>query len=334
MQKLRPLLWPFSVLYDGITRLRNFAFDRGWFPSEKFVTTVWTIGNLSTGGTGKTPMTEYLLSRFQSEYRIAVLSRGYGRKTQGFHWVQPEGTVAEYGDEPLQMKRKFPDLPVAVDADRRRGIKKIIAELPNVDLIILDDAFQHRYVRPSLAILLTAFGDLYVDDHLLPAGNLRESRLGTKRADVVVVTKCPKELTETSKKEIEKKLGLQIGKNLFFSTLYYTDTVQSASKKMTVHDLVKKDFTLVTGIANPKTLNEFLRAKGAQFEHLSFNDHHFFTDKEISQLNEKTLLLTTEKDYTRLKGRIEKPLYYLAIEMVFVADENNFLTLMRSSLPT
>lgn len=326
MQKLRWLLWPFSVLYDAITRLRNVGFDRGWLPSVKFDIPVWTIGNLSTGGTGKTPMTEYLLRRFLSTRHMAVLSRGYGRKTKGFRWVTSDGKVTDFGDEPLQMKRKFPDLPLAVDAHRRAGINKIMTEVPEVDLIILDDAFQHRYVYPSKTVLLTAYGNLYADDCLLPAGNLRESSLGAKRADVVVVTKCPQKMSGQEKSLIEKKLNLTAGKNLFFSRLSYADTVIGDNNKIPLADFIKTPFTLVTGIANPAPLVTFMQEQGANFEHLKFDDHHFFTSKEIDQLNDKSLILTTEKDYIRLKGRVNIPLYYLEIEMIFLEKEDAFLS--------
>lgn len=326
MQKLRRLLWPFSVLYDAITRLRNVGFDRGWLPSVKFDIPVWTIGNLSTGGTGKTPMTEYLLRRFLSTRRMAVLSRGYGRKTKGFRWVTSDGKATDFGDEPLQMKRKFPDLPIAVDAHRRAGIQKIKSQIPEVNLILLDDAFQHRYVQPSKTILLTAYGNLYVDDRLLPVGNLRESSCGAKRADVVVVTKCPREMNGEEKSSIEKKLKLTAGKNLFFSTLSYAETVIGDTHKIPLADFTKAPFTLVTGIANPAPLVTFLQEQGANFEHLKFDDHHFFTSKEIDQLNKKSLVLTTEKDYTRLQGHLKSPLYYLAVEMCFLDHEEAFLS--------
>lgn len=326
MQKLRWLLWPFSVLYDAITRLRNIGFDRGCLPSVKFDIPVWTIGNLSTGGTGKTPMTEYLLRRFLSTRRIAVLSRGYGRKTKGFRWVTSDGKATAFGDEPLQMKRKFPDLPIVVDAHRRAGIQRIKSQIPEVNLILLDDAFQHRYVKPSKSILLTAYDNLYVDDRLLPAGNLRESSCGAKRADVVVVTKCPQKMSGQEKSLIEKKLNLTADKNLFFSTLRYADTVIGDRNKIPLADFIKGPFTLVTGIANPAPLVTFMQEQGANFEHLKFDDHHFFTSREIDQLNDKSLILTTEKDYIRLKGRVNIPLYYLEIEMIFLEKEDAFLS--------
>ena len=213
---LRKLLYPFSIVYDGVTRLRNYAYDNQWLDSTQYEIPVISVGNLSVGGTGKSPMIEYLVSFLREEYTIAVLSRGYKRKTKGFLEVQTASTAAEVGDEPLQIKKKFPSITVAVCADRRTGIDKLKNK---AELILLDDAFQHRKVRPALQIVLTAFDDLFLDDLLLPAGNLRESSKGKQRADIIIVTKCPINLPYATQNEIQYRIGLHTQQRLFFSSI-------------------------------------------------------------------------------------------------------------------
>lgn len=313
MKHLRKILFPFSVLYDGVTRLRNFLYNRQLLKSHSFAIPVVCVGNLSTGGTGKTPMVEYLIRQWQSEYKMAVLSRGYGRKTRGFRWVSATDLPEETGDEPLQIKKKFPNTTVAVDEDRVRGIGILQKEH---QLIVLDDAFQHRRVRPSFSILLTAYGQLYTDDLVLPAGNLRESRRNAHRADVIVVTKCPPDLSAAEKEKIRTKICPVDGQQLLFSHLTYSPTITNNRETVSLSSLKDQAFTLVTGIANPKPLVTYLHRLGLTFTHLSYPDHHLFSAQEVSRLQQQAFILTTEKDFVRLENLIDnKKLYSIPVAM-------------------
>jgi tetraacyldisaccharide 4'-kinase len=315
MKWLRKLLFPFSLIYGGLVFLRNKFYDWNWKKSEKFDFPVIVVGNLSTGGTGKSPMVEYLLKFLKQDYSVASLSRGYKRKTKGFHELKGNETADLTGDEPLQFKTKFPDVAVAVGENRREGIQKLRQTDPKPEIIVLDDAFQHRKVSAGFSILLTTFVDLYCDDLILPAGNLRENRSGAKRADFIVVTKCPKNLGEGEKNKIRKRLSLKPHQELFFSHIEYANEVCFADAKRNLTDL--KDFTLVTGIANPKPLKTHLKNLSLNFKHLKFPDHHSFTPKEIQKLAREKLILTTEKDFMRLKNEasLKGKLGYLPIEI-------------------
>jgi len=322
MNKLRKILFPFSVLYYGITALRNWLYDNNLIKSTSYDLPVICVGNLSMGGTGKTPMIEFLLSFLNEEKRVAVLSRGYKRKTKGFQYVEVFSRVDEVGDEPLQFKRKFPNNKIAVDGNRRRGITNLA---PNADVILLDDAFQHRKVKPSFSVLLTTYGDLYINDTLLPAGNLRESRAGANRADVIVVTKCPEKIPYAEQQKIQFDLNLKEHQYVYFSTISYASVVQNKTNTDPLDVLMNKEFTLVTGIANPSPLVSYLKEYGCIFEHISFPDHHNFTDSEIAMLQKKEFILTTEKDFMRLEGKINKALlYYLPIYISILNKEEGF----------
>lgn len=332
MKYLRLLLFPFSIIYWLITSLRNLLFNRGWLKSHQFDLPVICVGNLSTGGTGKSPMIEFLIRSFKDDYKIGVVSRGYKRKTKGYWEVFTNQTAFEVGDEPLQIKRKFPDVVVAVSEKRKIGIEKI---KNRVDAILLDDAFQHWSVKPDFSVLLTSYGDLYVNDFILPAGNLRESRRGAKRADVVVVTKCPKNLDESEMQGIEKKLKLKPNQKCYFSTISYASEIKWEYGSKPLEFLSNMSFTLVTGIANPAPLVEYLENKKLNFTHKSFSDHHEFKPWEIQELDKHKLILTTEKDYVRLQPFLRKAdLYYLPISVSFLKDEKEFLTQIRRNLPS
>ena|SRR5690554_683426 len=318
MKFLRKLLFPFSLIYGGITYLRNRLYDMGWLKSHSYIIPIICVGNLSTGGTGKSPMAEFLVSRLKDRYTLSVLSRGYKRKTKGFQEVFENSTVAEVGDEPLQFKRKFPEVKVAVCERRSDGIEKL---LPSSELIVLDDAFQHRKVNPSFSILLTSYGDLYVNDLVLPAGNLREPKTGADRADILVVTKCPATLSQSEMDSIKIKLRPKPHQHIHFTKIVYSEQIENRSEKQSLRTLKNKNFTLVTGIANPKPLVEFLKNHDLQFVHKSFSDHHHFTDSEIKDLDQEGIILTTEKDYMRLQPFIKNVrLFYLPITISFLND--------------
>lgn len=324
MRKLRKILFPFSWLYGGIVYLRNKFFDWEWIKSEAYHFPVICVGNLSVGGTGKSPMTEYLIRLLSKDYRLSTLSRGYGRETKGFYLLSGREEAAQTGDEPLQFKTKFPMIEVAVDENRRHGIAELQKLENPPEVIILDDAYQHRKVTPGFTILLTAYSNIYAKDWLLPAGDLREPKIGAKRADIVIVTKCPRNLPINEQRKIENKLRLQDNQHLFFSYIAYAEQVYNIDSKLNINQLPNQ-FLLVTGIANPKPLVHFLAKKGLKFTHLSFPDHHNFSEKDIQKIKASDFILTTEKDYMRLKSHFStNKLYYLPIKHQFIAKSDEF----------
>ncbi len=329
MNKLRKILFPFSILYHGVTAMRNWMYHVGVFESTSFDIPVICVGNLNVGGTGKSPMIEYLISVLKDEYKVAVLSRGYKRKSTGFQLVEKHHTVEEVGDEPLQFKLKFPDVLVAVDANRRNGINKL-KEMATV--ILLDDAFQHRRVKPFFTVLLTAYSDLYINDFLLPAGNLRESKTGVKRAHCIVVTKCPENLSYAEQQQIQYDLNLELHQHIYFSTIAYASVIQGVDEIKHLDFLQEKSFKLITGIANPKPLVDYLADLKLNFEHLEFADHHNFTEEEILKLDNENIILTTEKDFMRLKDKIKTAkLYYLPISISFLNKEDGFIKRIKNA---
>jgi len=335
MKLLRFLLFPFAVLYDAITRIRNWFFNLGVLKSTSFDIPVIAVGNLSVGGTGKSPQIEYLIRLLKDNYKIAVLSRGYKRKTEGFQLVNDTHTAEDVGDEPLQFYKKFKkDITVAVDADRTNGIQQLLQNDIPPQVVLLDDAYQHRKVTASSYILLTKYNDLYVDDFVLPTGNLRESRRGAKRASVIVVTKCPEDLSKSEQGKIVRKINPKSYQKVFFTTIAYDEDLKG-TEELAISDLKDKEVLLVTGIANPKPLLNFLEEKEVRFIHLNFPDHHNFTQQDISTikkafdelLSEQKIILTTEKDYMRLEGKIDN-LNYISIKSKFLSEEKAFDSLV------
>lgn len=332
MKLLRKFLFPFVPLYYLITCLRNKLYDCNILKSKSYAIPILCVGNLSVGGTGKTPMIEYLI-RLLSDKKPATLSRGYKRSTQGFLLADDDTEVHEIGDEPYQFKQKFDDVLVAVDEDRQRGIERLMQLESAPDIILLDDAYQHRKVKAGLNVLLTTYDNLYIHDWLLPTGNLREPRSGAKRADIVVVTKCPTTLSVSEKNKITEALKLQPNQALFFSSIVYDDVVFNETASLDLKELKKQTFTLVTGIANAQPLVDFLKNQGLSFEHLNFGDHHNFSAAELQALEEKPLIVTTEKDFTRLENRLDHAaLYYLPIT-IKVDSAAAFETAIRNFVP-
>lgn len=316
VRQLRKILFPIAIGYDAVTRIRNHFFDKGVFKSKSYNLPIIAVGNLSVGGTGKSPMIEYLIRLLKTELQVATLSRGYRRKSKGFILANSESTADDVGDEPMQFHTKFTDVAVAVDTDRQNGIDQL-QDLVCPDVILLDDAFQHRKVIAGYYILLTKYDELFVDDLLLPAGNLRESKRGVKRADVVIVTKCPENLSKTEQQTIIKRLCVK--QKVYFTAIGYSNAIVGG-KSINLNDLKSKTFTLVTGIANPKPLVAYLNKKQLQFEHLSYKDHHNFTNDEIEELSQKKMILTTEKDYMRLKDKLSN-VSYLPIITEFISEK-------------
>ncbi len=328
MKNLRKILFPFSLIYAAITSLRNFLYDKNIKKSIGFDIPVIAVGNLSVGGTGKTPMVEYLIRLLADKYNLAVLSRGYKRKSKGFYLANDITTIEEIGDEPFQYHSKFKNIHVAVNADRVEGVNTILATLPKTEIVLLDDAFQHRKIKASFYIMLTAYNDLFYNDLVLPAGNLRECKSGVKRANVVVVTKCPKNLSEAEMLQIKSRIDIDNDK-IFFSTINYHQTVTNNVEEIPVIDL-KNDFIAVAGIAKPEYFYEYLNC--TKNDCLTFPDHHFFSDQDLKNILQKAngrKIITTEKDYMRLQNQLPKnQLFYLPIEMDFIKEIeqfNNFL---------
>lgn len=336
MNFLRKILYPFSLIYGLIIDLRNWAFDSGILKTQEFDLPVIAVGNLNVGGTGKSPQIEYLIRLLQTTYKTAVLSRGYGRKTKGFLVANDDSDADQLGDEPFQFYRKFRNICIAVDENRVHGIEQIQGACPEVELVLLDDAFQHRYVKAGLYVLLTAFGDLYVNDLVLPAGNLRESKRGANRADIIVVTKCPVNLSKEDRIRIEKKLNPEPFQKVFFSTIAYQKIVSGNQKELEIAELKNYSILLVTGIANPAPIEDFLDQNEIGFEHMRFGDHHRLTNMEIQSISKKyaemsgtkKIMLTTEKDFVRNFLEVDLPVYYLAIQTEFIEGEEDFNNLI------
>jgi tetraacyldisaccharide 4'-kinase len=312
---LRIILFPIVPIYFSVTWLRNRLYDLGIKSSKSYNLPVICVGNLSTGGTGKTPMIEYLIHLLKDKKKIATLSRGYKRLSHGFVLADDNANTDTVGDEPFQFYRKFKKIHVAVDENRQHGIAELLALNPRPEVILLDDAFQHRKVNSGLNIMLTAFDSLFYKDMVLPTGNLRESRRGADRAQIIVVTKCPKDLRALKKNEILRRIKPKAHQTVFFSSINYASNVKSLNSEVELTNLSK--FTLVTGIANAKPLVEFLHSKHLDFNHLEYGDHYSFKPSDIEFLEAKELIVTTEKDYVRLSEieSLRDKLYYLPIDL-------------------
>ena len=325
MNQFRKLLFPFGVLYDGITRTRNFLFDKKILKSYSFNIPIICVGNLNVGGTGKTPQIEYLIRLLSDNYRVATLSRGYKRQSKGFVLANETSNAATLGDEPFQFYSKFKNIQVAVDSDRKNGIENLLSHDLKPEIILLDDAFQHRKVKAGFYILLSTFDDLYSDDLVLPAGNLRESRSNANRADIIIVTKCPKNLSIENQNIIIDKLKINKNQQIFFSCIAYDDKIYSESKTLLVTEIKNKNKLLIAGIANPKPFFEYLKSPNDIV--LEFSDHHYFTKNEIENIKQQSadrIIITTEKDYVRFKNESIDNLFYLPIKSNFIGNAANF----------
>ena len=341
MKSLRILLLPFSWLYGMVVLLRNLLFDVGLLKSRTVDIPVICIGNLNTGGTGKTPHTEYLLSAL-SNYKTAVVSRGYGRNTSGIVEVHVDSQPNDTGDEPLQIKRKFPIVPFIVSEKRSEGIDYLLKHYLNTEVILLDDAFQHRSVKAGMNILLTQYNDLFINDCLLPAGNLRESASSASRADVIIVTKCPTAITVEQKKSIISQLP---SKPVFFSSFSY-DNLQSlnSDEKLNLRDLTEYEILLITGIASNNSLLGFLSTHSKKIKNISFKDHHNYCAKDLENIiaifnnlaSEKKIIVVTEKDAVKFNSSELKPLtknlpvYSIPVTVVINENEIKFLDTVKA----
>ncbi|MEO0552870.1 MAG: tetraacyldisaccharide 4'-kinase [Bacteroidota bacterium] len=332
------LLFPFTLLYDLITRFRNHLYNIGYKRSFSFETNVISVGNLTVGGTGKTPMVEYIIRALQEKFKLATLSRGYGRKTKGFRIGGHDDTARTIGDEPFQILKKFSDVNVIVCEDRALAIPFILSEKPDTEVILLDDAYQHRSVKPDLNILLTDFNLPFYNDFILPSGRLRESRLGAKRADIIVITKCPDSISESQQKRIIDEVHKYNSEaEIFFTGIRYGDF-----KSFGTDDQLKDKLIAFSGIAKPDLFVNYLKSHYNLTEHIGFKDHYEYTQKDVSKLVNKldtgSSLVTTEKDMVKLiKPEFEDlikgaSLFYLPIEAYFIKDGKRFDTLVRNPI--
>jgi len=276
LKTIRILLFPFSLVYLAIIILRNRLYDKGIFKSTSFNLPLICVGNIAAGGTGKSPMTEYLVKELKAQFKIATLSRGYKRKTSGYALANENSNALEIGDEPMQFHLKFPDVPIAVGEARIEAIPQLLHDRPETQAIVLDDAFQHRAVKAGMNIVLTDCNNLYTRDWYLPTGDLRDEKSSVKRSEIVIVTKCKPSLSATEKDAIAEELALEKQQALFFTTIRYGKPYHIISK-MPAQVTTEVEVLLVTGIANPKPLKNLLLEKSKTYYEMAYNDHHIFT---------------------------------------------------------
>ncbi len=344
LKSFRYLLFPFAFIYGFIVWLRNRLFDKNILKSSDFNFPIICIGNLAVGGTGKTPMVEYLVEMLQGRFKTATLSRGYKRKTKGFALADEKTTAIDIGDEPMQFHQKFPEITVAVGEERLVAIPQILHLRPETEVIILDDAFQHRSVRAGLNILLTDYKNLYTRDLMMPSGDLRDVKSSSKRAQIIIVTKCKPDLSESEKIAIINEINPLTGQHVFFTTIEYGQPYQLYSKQ---HVMISDStgVLLVCGIANPKPLMEYLTNKVHTYDMLRFPDHHIFKIDDLTEIKDQfkkltasnNIILTTEKDAVRLEKFKDQlsgfPFYVLPIRHKFIFNEAaKFETLVIDSI--
>ncbi len=315
------LFWILSTPFLLVTSLRNFLYKIGVIKSHQFNLPIISVGNLVLGGSGKTPIIEYLVRLISNNYKIAVLSRGYGRKSTGFILADSNSDAGVIGDESMQYYRKFKNIIVSVDSNRVRGINKLIKLNSKPEIILLDDAYQHRRVKPGMSILLTKFNDLYSDDNIFPLGNLRESKSNANRADIILVTKCDKNISKDQKRHIIQKLNIGDNQKIYFSSIKYSKMLYDKESSKLLSEFKNIKFTLVTGIANSSHMVNYLKDNDFNFNHLSFKDHHNYSDSDISNINNNEIVITTEKDYVKLYTRVTTKLFYLPIEFLIDNEE-------------
>ena len=346
LRPVRMLLFPFSLVYGLIIWVRNKMFDKGWLSSSSFNLPLIGIGNLTAGGTGKSPMVEFIITKFMDHFRLAVLSRGYMRKTSGYALANPQSTALEIGDEPMQFYNKFPSVAIAVGEERIVAIPQLLHDVPDTEVIVLDDAFQHRYVKPGLNILLTDCNNLFTRDWFLPTGDLRDLPSSYKRADVLVVTKCSPDLSHEQREELREEVKPLAHQQLYYTAIHYGIPYHLFTKeKRPLND--KTEALLVSGIANPKPLKKYLSDNTAVYYDMLYSDHHIFTIDDLKDIRKRfesisssnKVIVTTEKDAMRLikfkQALIEYPVYVIPIEMKFLfGGEKPFTELIANFIST
>lgn len=332
LKSFRYLLFPFSLLYGAAVWIRNFLFDKKVLKATPFNFPIICVGNLAVGGTGKTPMTEYLIRLLRPTWKVATLSRGYKRKTKGFAIADVDTTALEIGDEPMQFHQKYPDVTVAVGEERLVAIPQLLHSKPDTQVIILDDAFQHRQVQAGLNILLTEYRNLYTRDLMMPAGDLRDVRSSSKRADIIVVTKCPGNLSETERKDLLKEISPAAHQTVYFTEIVYTQPYHLFSTQP-LNFSADTEILLICGIANPRPLKDFLAKHVHTYDMLRYADHHIFSISDLEDIKKQfaaieapnKMIVTTEKDAVRLhkfeQELASMPIGVLPIEHAFLFNQ-------------
>jgi len=334
---LKIILLPFSLLYGLGVSIRNVFYDTGILKASKFSIPIISVGNLSIGGAGKTPHIEYLIELLRPYINLGTMSRGYKRKTKGYLDVRPNHNALEAGDEPLQFKLKYPDIAVAVAESRAIGIPYMVADHPDIQLILLDDAFQHRSVRPDLNILLTQFEKPYTRDQLLPMGRLRETPIAAERADIIIVTKCPEYLSESQRESMQTEINPLNHQKVYFTKYEYQDIYSIYNPNSTLKITKSLNVILLSAIANTDYLFDYLENQVHDIKEIEYEDHHVFTRNDVEYIEkvyknwevENLIILTTEKDAIRLAmfkeqlGEKQLPIFVLPIKVSFLDDEKN-----------
>ncbi len=338
---LEYFLFPFTLLYSMVVSIRNKLFDLNILRSQSFDTPVISVGNLAVGGTGKTPHVEYLASLLKGQFNIAVLSRGYKRKTKNFLIANQSMDHMQTGDESLQIKLKFPDITVAVDRKRVNGIN-VLSEQHKPDVILLDDAYQHRYVQPGLSILLTDYNRPFYNDYLMPFGRLREKRYESRRANIIIVTKTPENITPIEKRIVKKNIKLYPFQDMFFTTLDYDEmrpVFEHGEEKLTKEKCKNEKYNIliVSGIADPRQFKKHIRGISTKIRQVRFTDHHTFSKKDVKHIEqkynalepEKRIIITTEKDAIRLQTAdvpeaLKPAFYYIPVKVKFISKQDKF----------
>ena len=324
---MRSLLLPISLFYYLFQFVRNKLYEWNLLTSKSFNIPTISVGNLSVGGTGKTPLVNYIISTFKNDYKIAFLSRGYGRSSSGYILASKNTVVNEIGDEPYLIKKNHNELTVAVSENRVHGIEKTIEKIKDIQMFVLDDAFQHRKLKCKLNIILSKFSRPYYNDFVIPSGNLREPKSGIKRAQIIIISKCPYDLNKTNRQEIIKKINPLPYQKVFFTTIDYNECLVGKNN-IVINDLIDSPILLVTGIADSSELEKYLNKKKIIFDHLRFDDHHNYSLNDINLIKSKSIgkkVVTTKKDYYKIIA-IEsiKNIYCIDISIKFLAGKDDF----------
>lgn len=332
LKSFRILLLPFALLFGLVVLIRNWLYDKNILKSTTFGLPLIGVGNLSVGGTGKSPMVEFLVMHLKDRYKVATLSRGYKRKTKGYALANEHTTAIEIGDEPLQFYKKFPDVPIAIGEERIVAIPQLLHDRPETQVVILDDVFQHRAIEPGLNILLTDYNNLFTRDFYLPTGDLRDSRSSYKRAEIIIVTKCKNDLSVEEKQELVREIDPVKDQKVFFSSIAYGIPYHITHRTFYTID-ENTEVLLVTGIANPRPLKNFLEERIQTYNMIHYNDHHIFSIDDWKDIKKKfeamdaarKIILTTEKDAMRLLKFANEidgmPFYVMPIEHKFLFNE-------------